>query len=882
MAVACVATLCAMRPGTAFLVLALFAAILVGASPAIAQQAPEGPPLPTWGPNGFVRALARAGTTLLVGGEFDYVGPPTGALASVAVADAADVIGAPTVLGPVYARVAADGAGGWFAVSEAAGATPPQLVHLAADGSRDPSWHVPVLTPYAPGGFMRIVSVVADGGRVFIGGQFGTVNGSTRTNLAALDASTGALLPWNATFTGNLLVPFVIGAVSQGRLFVTGSFDTVNGALRTNVVAIDTVSGTVLPFSPPPYHVTVVTGATPAAVYAWCTPTRLCAFDATGAPLAGWNPPALDNPAPVAVTSAAVYTVLAGTDGLRVIALDPATGARRSWNEPRVNRPVADISVAGGRVYLAGEFTRVDDASRGGVAAIDETTGVLLPWAPRAGGFVGSAVPQGSRVAIAGAFNSVGGIARRNLVAIDLTTGRPVAAPETDFPVWALHAIADIVVAAGGTGPSGRAIAFSASSGTAFPWGLSTDGVIYSLASTSRHLFLGGGFFAVDGQPRNGFAAVDLTTAALAPLTQGSVWNLLAMSVSNGVVYASGFVPVPGVNQRIVVALDANTLQRLPFTPTPAPGETAAFGFAPGRVLLAGTMSSGPRQAAWFDATSGQWLPRASAQEFAGGRVGQVGGTLIVSGNVHPGLRVAVELIDAATGASRPWDPGLVDGQFANINAIHAADDYVILGGTFDRAGGLPAANVAVFRAPRAGAPRQITASLDFPVLTLGWQAGESPAPMAFVVEAGTAAGHSNIGRFTVGLATRVSGHLPPGRTFIRVRGLGAAGEGPPSSEVIVDVPAPSAPPSSPGTLSASVAGNVVAFAWQAAPGNATTYVLEAGSAPGLANLVTFATGNLDTWFATPAPPGRYYVRLRAANAFGAGPATNEVVVEVP
>ncbi len=74
----------------------------------------------------------------------------------------------------------------------------------------------------------------------------------------------------------------------------------------------------------------------------------------------------------------------------------------------------------------------------------------------------------------------------------------------------------------------------------------------------------------------------------------------------------------------------------------------------------------------------------------------------------------------------------------------------------------------------------------------------------------------------------------------------------------------------------------MVSLTWGAAAGNATTYVVEAGTAAGLANVGTFATGHLDTTFITPAPSGTYYVRVRAANAFGVSASSNEVTVVVP
>jgi hypothetical protein len=111
---------------------------------------------------------------------------------------------------------------------------------------------------------------------------------------------------------------------------------------------------------------------------------------------------------------------------------------------------------------------------------------------------------------------------------------------------------------------------------------------------------------------------------------------------------------------------------------------------------------------------------------------------------------------------------------------------------------------------------------------------------------------------------------------------VNANGPGAASSEAILTVPATATPPAAPGVLSATVAGGVVTLRWGAASGNATTYVVEAGTASDTSNLGALATGHLDTTWATPAPPGVYFVRVRAANAFGIGPASNEVTVIVP
>ena len=162
--------------------------------------------------------------------------------------------------------------------------------------------------------------------------------------------------------------------------------------------------------------------------------------------------------------------------------------------------------------------------------------------------------------------------------------------------------------------------------------------------------------------------------------------------------------------------------------------------------------------------------------------------------------------------------------------------------------------------------------------LQVSWN--RAAGAMGYRLEAGTGPGLANLFNGDVGDVDRLQVVVPPGPYFVRVRAVNLNGVSGPSAEASVTVSGSATcdtPPPAPAGYTAQTGGLLVALSWAASP-SATGYILEAGSGPGLANLVNGGLGNVTTFTAT-APAGTYYTRVRAVNDCGVSTASS---VEVP
>jgi hypothetical protein len=186
------------------------------------------------------------------------------------------------------------------------------------------------------------------------------------------------------------------------------------------------------------------------------------------------------------------------------------------------------------------------------------------------------------------------------------------------------------------------------------------------------------------------------------------------------------------------------------------------------------------------------------------------------------------------------------------------------------------------------GAPQNLSATAVGSSVTLTWVApiaGDSVK--TYVIEAGSTPGAANLANFATGnSATTFSATgVGAGTYFVRVRAVDAAGQiSAPSNEAVLVVggSGPCVPPGPPSALAvASLTGGTVVLTWNPATGSPTSYVVEAGSSPGLSNLANSDVGLTTSMTATGVGAGTYYVRMRAKNSCGASGPSNEVILVV-
>ena len=315
-----------------------------------------------------------------------------------------------------------------------------------------------------------------DGKRIYVVGSFTSVNGTTRNRVAALDASTGALI---TSFNPNVNSRVRTVAATSSTVYLGGEFSAVAGQARTRLAAVSASNGSLLPW----------TASADAEPYAMVMPSSTAELVVAGR-----------------------FTTLGGQSALGSGALDLTTGAPLPWAvQERVNdygpkAAIYSLSTDGDTVYGTGY-------NFGGSGNLENTyaasaAGGTLKWVNGCYGDTYSSFPSAGVLYTAGHAHNCAPVG-----------GHPQEEP------WTFQRALAFTTAAGTTNSGGN---FNGLPGAKVVQWLPTlsQGTFtgqaqaaWSVTGDSRYVVMGGEFPAVNGTAQQGL--VRFAVRSLAPNKQG-------------------------------------------------------------------------------------------------------------------------------------------------------------------------------------------------------------------------------------------------------------------------------------------------------------------------------------------------------------------------
>jgi subtilisin family serine protease len=188
---------------------------------------------------------------------------------------------------------------------------------------------------------------------------------------------------------------------------------------------------------------------------------------------------------------------------------------------------------------------------------------------------------------------------------------------------------------------------------------------------------------------------------------------------------------------------------------------------------------------------------------------------------------------------------------------------------------------------PLPGAPIGLTASVTGTTLHLTWSVPVTGgAPTGYTLVARTTSNGPVIATVPLGNVTTFSAPVPSGTYVLSVVATNAAGAGPESNQVTVQIPVGVELPSPPTGLNVTVSGNTATFRWTlpTAGGAPDNLIFIAGLTPNFTSAIASITlpPSQTVLVLNSIPAGTYYARIYSRNGAGNSQfSSNEVVVVV-
>ncbi|MGE4070327.1 MAG: hypothetical protein AB7E72_04065 [Lysobacterales bacterium] len=400
-----------------------------------------------------------------------------------------------------------------------------------------------VLLSWNPAPNGRVLAMQISGSTVYVGGDFTTIGGQSRPNLAAVNANTGTASGWNPSPNGRIGALLLRG----NTLYAGGAFTLMGAAERRGYAEVNILDASV-----------------------------------------GANNPRLNAPIQFSTVVPTVDTIAyddgrlmlgGGFNGSgavsrrNIAALNANTGAATDWT-PDADNTVDGLLLDGNTLYARGLFSSIGGQTRSRLAALDVTlnTNNATAFVADLNASARDMARAGTTLYVVGFFTSASGEPRSYIAAFDAVTGSlSTWNPGADRPVYAIDIVDDFIYLGGDftqinnqfrnklallRGSTGAVLPFDPNVGP-------SAAIVTELLVSDGKVYASGQFTNVGGQPRGSIAVVDAFTGqatdpviSIVPAINPSIakrGNILYMAAG------TGLGTVQGVALSNVAALDVTT-----------------------------------------------------------------------------------------------------------------------------------------------------------------------------------------------------------------------------------------------------------------------------------------------------------------------------------
>lgn len=676
----------------------------------------------------YITSFKTDGNTLYLGGNFNYLGYKKQGIAKVDPVNADVNTAFPSTDGSIFC-ILPDGNGGYYlggSFTRVNNSERNSLVHILADGNVDASFYASV------DGI--VYNLASDGTSLYVCGKFTRINGITRNNVGSVTLSEGTITAFNPDANNNV---YTI-AINKGVVYMGGIFTTLQGKNRNFAGAI-TIANNITSWAPDANGAVnkIILNNNGTSIFLGGEFTRLkekvysflAKVNTTNGNAYAWTPKPDNSIFSMILNGNLLYVkgLFSNINGVNrhyLAAIDTSANKPTSFKADIdgnnfYSQEFNALSIAGGKLYVGGEFSNIKDSLRTNIARINLATGLVDQWNSgntiNPNNLVYAVHADANGVFLGGGFDFLGRANRNRLAAIDLGNGNKIKSWKAEIPYFLGSGVSDIlhygktIFACGDfyydtattSSASGiymyNLIALNDSTGkitqqfSQYP-----NGPLLRMCIYDKKLMVTGGFIEFkkisDGSiaASNKFlAGYNLSNYQLAPEAYNPNEQVRMVTDKSGNLITSGnFYLINFVYRNRLASIDLNTGQPTSWDPNPnyeiyalAIKDTTLF--VGGNFQHIGTNQLSRKNLAAISIKTGEALSKWSADAnevvydlAVKDSILYVGGSFTNIRNVSRNFAAA---LNVKNGMVNKWDPNPSSG----VNSILPLNDYVYIGGNF-------------------------------------------------------------------------------------------------------------------------------------------------------------------------------------------------------